>query len=168
MRSIKTTLYALLFSMAIISCKENSDPDLEKPKVSNLEISDVIEKIENEDTFVLHKGENINLKANLSDNEGLSQYKVIIHFAAEHEHGEHEHERNLNLKEDKKFEFSKIFELNGLKSATIDWSKNKVTSVPENAKEGEYHFHLIVIDINGNETEVGPHVVIEEEGEHDH
>lgn len=142
------TVFALSL-LFVIGC-EKEDEDNVKPTVSNLEVG-------YEDT--LHVGEPVHLEFDAEDNDALDYYRVVIHFEGGHEH--------KSADEYIEWDFDTTFYDNftGLKNATVH---HHYISVPENAEEGDYHFHLTVADKAGNTTEIEKELIMTVGDGHEH
>lgn len=139
----------VIFSLLlwISSCKDD-DNDTEKPVITNLEVG-------HNDT--LYVGKNVHLEFEVTDNERLSYYRVLIH--------EEGHHKSALLEDGWEYD-STFTEISGLKSHVAHHHKIKVPD--EGVHLGEYHFELLVFDESGNfasdEREV---IVAESDGDGD-
>lgn len=138
--SFVTLVMAMSFSF--LSCEKDSVDD-EKPVISNLEIG--------HDGF-FQAGAELHVEFEVSDNEGLDYYQITIHHEGEHKSTVTEWEL------DEKFD-----EINGLKNYTVH---NHDIEVPADAELGDYHVHLMVVDLAGNvaDEELELELVLEDIG----
>ncbi len=138
-------------TLAFMSCSD--EDDTQKPVVSELEVG-------HSDT--IHIGEAIHLEFEVVDDNLLDYYRVIIHEEDEHE---------KSLIEEYSWSYDSTFtEISGLRNYTVH---HHDIVVPEEAAEGEYHFHLSVVDEAGNLTEIekelyATHEEGEEDDDHEH
>ncbi len=144
-------LFSLASLLFIVACTDEDTDDI-KPTITDLEVG-------HSDT--IHAGEGVHLEFYAEDNDQLDYYRVMIH-------SEDEEEETKSAMLDVTFEFDSIFydNFNGLKNATVHHHE---IAVPEEAAEGEYHFHLTVADKSGNTTtEEVEIVLLHEDDDHDH
>lgn len=123
------TIYisAIALFVALGACKK---VDEEKPVISVASPSEGDE---------FSGGDLIQIRASLSDNEELSEYKVEIHEA-----GGHTHKRGSA----DEFEFEEITAISGT-SHEISTD----VSIPDSAETGEYHVLIYCTDAAGNEAD---------------
>lgn len=134
-------MIAIIPLIGLIGCSED-DVDTEKP---------VIEIIEPHDHEEFHPGDEIHVEIVFSDNVGLKEFKIDIHYGGDHSH-------------------------KSLKHGEVEWSyihieaiegRNKHVhmhiEIPDNAKHGEYHFLVYCTDQAGNEAMVVLEIEIEDE-----
>jgi len=127
-------IYAFAFIATLFSCSsdDNSVTDTEKPTI-------VINAPTDEQE--LHVGEEIHTNISFSDNVELASYKIDIHFAGDgHAH------RQM---QDDFIEWS--YETAGIISGKNDEIALDIM-IPENVKEGHYHFGVYALDKAGNQT----------------
>ena len=157
MNIFKFSVYFSALFLAF-SCTSEDNVDTTLPEISSFKINASETKTDDGEVLpIFHHGDNLDLSFSLSDNEGLNEYKINVHLGEEHEG--HDHSR-LSSDDDKAYAFDHIEDLNGT-TASVDWGK----TIPENAKEGEYHLHLQVTDLSGNQKTALGHFIIEEEHE---
>ncbi len=127
----KILIYSLLISVLTIfvaSCQKTDD-DTQKPIVTNLEVG-------HNDT--MHIGEGLHLEFEVSDNDLLNYYRVVLHRESEH--------KALTAA----WEFDSTFtEINGLRNYVVHHHN---ILIPDTLSEAAYHFHLYVADMAGNTT----------------
>ncbi|MCS6904570.1 MAG: DUF4625 domain-containing protein [Bacteroidia bacterium] len=138
MKKLELIIVSLSLLLAIWSCKK--DEDKPKPVVDNTRpiISNVTTgKADN--TFQV--GQTIQLRARLSDDTELGQYKVEIHENFDgHSHGK--------TSSTTPFEYKKIVNISGKAHDLVQDIK-----IPENAASGPYHLLIYCLDKQGNEAE---------------
>jgi hypothetical protein len=144
MKKIKF-LALVIASMAFTFQACNSeDPDNEPP---------VIELQSPEDHDHFHPGEVINFSATFSDNIGLGQFKIDIHFGEDHDHKSGNHEDD-----EIEWHFVYIGDLTG-----VNQNITMEINIPQNAKHGDYHFMVFCTDQAGNESWVNLEIEIEDD-----
>lgn len=154
MKTIKIfSIVALSAFFALTSCSsDDSNIDTERP---------VIVLNAPEEGAVLVAGKDIHFDMEVSDNVMLGSYKVDIH----HNFDNHNHPTSLNKVESDElvpFVFNKTWSLAGLKNADIHHHEIVIAA---NAKPGNYHFAVYVVDQAGNEAKVVRNIVIAAPGE---
>jgi hypothetical protein len=133
-------LIIVLFFNSCDTAKDNESPVLELLSVSPTLGSDSIcGTLEPNNVIRLFSGDTLKLDMLMSDNEGLSQYKIDIHENFDC-HGHKAASVNP-------WQVLEIIDLNG-KSQNI----SKSIIVPDNATAGIYHFQIRLLDLSGNET----------------
>jgi len=129
-----TTKYLILFSisvMVVFAACNTEDVDTVKPIVT------IVEPL---DHAVFHPGSVIHLDFELSDNVGLRQYKVDIHFGEGHQH-------KALAATPAPWVFDSIGNIDGLnRHLHMD------IAVPADAPLGEYHLLVFATDLSGNEA----------------
>ncbi len=142
----------LVASLIFVSCDDDDDTkDTTKPTVTNLEAGHDGE---------MHIGEGLHLEFDVEDNDVLDYYSVEIHAGEE---GAEEAETGWKYEE----EFD---EIHNKRNYTVH---HHDIIIPEDIEEGEYHFHLRVIDMSGNVTLIEKHLhatheEVEGDNDHDH
>lgn len=127
------SIYAFAFIAILFSCSsdDNSVTDTEKPAI-------VIHAPTNDQEF--HTTDEIYANISFSDNVELASYKIDIHFAGDgHAH------RQM---QDDFIEWN--YETAGIISGKNDKINLNIT-IPENTKEGHYHFGVYALDQAGNQ-----------------
>lgn len=142
-KKLLPVLSLIVTAFIVFAC--NNDDDL-KPVISNLEVG------HNDSIFA---GEAIHLEFEVSDDELLAYYQVKIHPEADHKSATTIH-----------WELDTVFtEISGLKNYTVHHHE---IMVPADAKHGDYHFHLSVVDKSGNVAEEEKNLILtESNGEHE-
>jgi hypothetical protein len=141
-------ILVVLIAFLYASC-ENEDEDIQKPVISNLEVG-------HNDT--IHLGEEIHIEFEVTDDNRMDYYRIVIHSEEEHDH--------KSLNEGEYWEIDTIFnEISGLRNYTVH---HDVILVPENAETGNYHFYLSVVDQAGNVAEVERELYASDEEGHYH
>lgn len=126
-------IYAFTFVAILFSCSsdDNSVTDTEKPAI-------VIHAPADEQEF--HSSDVVHANISFSDNMELASYKIDIHFAGDgHAH------RQM---QDEFIEWN--YETMGIVSGKNDEIDLLIT-IPENVKEGHYHFGVYALDQAGNQ-----------------
>lgn len=133
---MKKLVLLLSVSVFLFSCSK--DTDKTKPTIDALNIDNKTEEIE------VQAGQSMTLQYTVSDEVGLSEMRLDVHDAFDgHTHG-------------KTSSFNKLFweqidTLNGLTETT-----NSITvDVPANTTAGPYHLDAIVVDLAGNQSDIG-------------
>ncbi len=144
----KTMLFNLIIPVlffGLMGCSQD-DVDTEKP---------VIEVKEPHDHAEFHPGDEIHVDIEFSDNVGLKEFKIDIHYGGDHSH--------KSLLDEIEWSFLHIEAIDG---------RNKHVhmhiDIPHNAKHGEYHFLVYCTDQAGNEAMVALEIEIEDEHGHGH
>ncbi|MCW3785201.1 DUF4625 domain-containing protein [Plebeiibacterium sediminum] len=140
----------LVANLLFVSCEDDDNQDNTKPTVTELEVGHDGEA---------HIGEALHLEFYVEDNDLLDYYSVEIHGGEE---GQEESEITGWKYEE---EFT---EIRNKKNYTVH---HHGIMIPETVEEGEYHFHLRVVDMSGNVTEIEEHLHAtheEVEDDHDH
>jgi uncharacterized membrane protein len=145
-------LAAILTSVSLVSCDENSDTT--KPVIN------LIEPVEGD---ALEIGADVHFEMDLSDNEMLRSYKVEIH----HNFDGHSHEATRAEEEETvPFYFENSWDVSGQKNAHIHHHE---ILIPANATPGDYHLEVFCTDAAGNEAFVVLNIELDYEGsEHEH
>jgi hypothetical protein len=129
MKNIKLSFFALLASLFLLSSCEKDDDDNTAPIIEDLEIG-----LQNSKEF--RRAGDVHIEFSASDNEGLAYYKIEIHS---------EMKAGLDGWDvDQRWDFDP-----GIKNTMIHHHEIKV---PADAPLGDYHFHLEIVDVNGNST----------------
>lgn len=126
-------IYPFAFIATLFSCSsdDNSPTDTEKPTI-------VINTPTDEQEF--HLSGEIHTNISFSDNVELASYKIDIHFAGDgHAH------RQV---QDEFIEWN--YETTGVVSGKNDEIDLLIT-IPENVKQGHYHFGVYALDQAGNQ-----------------
>ena len=124
---IYITIIAFLFSFIIVSCDKEETTD--KPTIDNFELG-----LENSKTG--YPGSDLHVEAEIIAEGTISTVEVEIHLEESEETG---------------WVYDSLYtEFSDLKNATF----HKHIDISEDADTGEYHFHFIVTDMEGYQTEV--------------
>jgi len=142
---MKTKFYFIVFLLSgllwLNSCEK--DDELAKPEITNIEIG-----YDNSKLATL--GNDLHIEAKIVALGKINTVQVTLH-----PEGEHEHKSGF---EEEEWEFDSVYiEFNGLKNATF----HKHIDIPVTAEVGEYHFHFIITDMEGNQTSIEEDVDIE-------
>jgi hypothetical protein len=131
-----TLIVALLATVGFTSCNEEEEPEAEiaKPTISNLEVGD-------SNSMKAEVGHELHLDAEIVAEGKIDKIKVELH--PEDGPGE-----------DIEAEYTSYA---GLKNADF----HEDLEIPDSAAVGEYHFHMTVIDQEGQSTSVEAEVEIE-------
>lgn len=93
-----------------------------------------------DNVLVVTSGETLSIQYKLHSGVGLAQYKIEVHNNFDC----HGHDNPPSLT----WEVNKIVELSGKDTTLTD-----VITIPEDAKSGNYHYMIRLIDVLGNEAE---------------
>lgn len=147
------TILTVLITASLLMFSACDEEESGKPVVSNLEVG-VNDSI--------HAGNPIHLEFYVEADELLSYYRVIIHSEEEHDEDEaEEHEDHKEWSYDSTF-----YEIEDLRNYTVH---HHAIVVDTTAEEGNYHFHLQVVDQAGNLTlEERELILTHEDLDHDH
>jgi uncharacterized membrane protein len=133
---MKRILISLIAISTLFACSK--DGDSRKPEISDLNINNKTEEIE------VEAGQSASINFTVSDNEGLSQIRMDIHDAFDgHTHGK---TNAFN-----KFFWEQIDTLNGL----TEFTGNITLDIPDSVAAGPYHLDVIVVDLAGNQSDIG-------------
>lgn len=138
-------LFLIVGSLAITSCSDDDDNvKNEKPVITNLELGS---SHDNPKEAVGYLGKDIHVAADIVAKNKIE--KVIVEIHHEHDHGAR--------MEEKEWKFTKEFpsyagQVNAMFHQHID--------VPSDIEEGEYHFHLKVVDKKGVSEVVEKELII--------
>ena len=128
---------AIIASFYFTSCEK--EEDTAKPEILSAEIG-----YENNKTGYL--GTEFHIEAEVVADGKIDNIKITIH-----PEGEHEHKSTSSDVHEEEWEFDSTYtEFTGLKNTTF----HKHIDVPLHADTGHYHFHFIVTDMEGNQTEM--------------
>ncbi len=169
-KTMKKLQYLAIASIASVftftSCSSDDNTDTEKP---------VVDLVAPAEGAKLEAGKDIHFDMVVSDNDGLASYNVDIHnnFDGHNHSGGDNHTHALGVKEvaaeGKPFAFNKTWDLGGVKNDKIHHHE---IIIDANAKPGDYHFVVKVLDKSGNQTMVFRNIEIvaagEGDGDHDH
>lgn len=133
---MKKLILLLIPVFVLASCSK--DGDSKKPQIDNLDIDSKTEEI------TVQAGQSFTINYTVSDNEGLSQIRADVHDAFDgHTHGK---TSGFN-----KMYWEQIDTLNGLTEMTGSF----IVNVPDSATAGPYHMDVIIIDLAGNQSDIG-------------
>ena len=124
-----------------VSCSDDDKGDTTRPTA---------ELIEPAQGSVLKIGAAVNLVLHLSDNDGLSSYRVNIHSAKGHTHEETKAAAGDQNDGEEIVIFDKSWNLAGTKDTTIN---HQEIIIEDNIEPGDYHFMVYCTDKSGNEAE---------------
>lgn len=117
----------LLFTATFTACEKDKDELISKPVISNLEVGASNSKIG-------YVGADLHLEA---DVEAAGKIKTI--------------EVEIHKESGSGWEFKKVYEEF---SGSLNANFHKHVDIPADVQIGDYHLHLKVIDMEGNETQV--------------
>jgi hypothetical protein len=133
MKHLSIIAFSLLF---LFACSKDGDKN--RPKITDLNINSETEDI------VVQAGQTAAINFTVTDNEGLSQIRMDIHDAFDgHIHGK--------ITAFDKFFWEQIDTLNGLTEYTGSINLN----IPDSVAAGPYHLDVLVVDLEGNQSEIG-------------
>lgn len=126
--------FAIGFFMA--SCEK--EDDVAKPEITSIEYGS---SHEDSDSHTAYQGGDMHIEAEILAEGKIDYITVELHPEGEEEEEEHEHEG---------WEYDSTYTegFNGLKNATF----HKHIEIGSEATPGEYHFHFIVVDMEGNQV----------------
>ncbi|MCC9042424.1 DUF4625 domain-containing protein [Myroides sp. M-43] len=169
MKQLKFILsISLLSSVLFTSClKSDGDIDTEKPVIK---LNAPVEGAK------LEAGKDIHFDMDLSDNIALGSYDIDIHSAEGHSHThgvtikevdhDHDHEEDPENAHRKSFKYKNSWDdIYGQRNAHIHHHE---IVIDKDAKRGEYHFVVKVLDKAGNQAMEFRTVNIVNPGEGDH
>lgn len=139
----KYKIKAVFFTIAIIaifsSCtKDDNENEISKPVVNITELG-------YENSKIGYAGTDLHIEAEIVAEGKIDRVQIEIH-----PEGEHEKSIATTLNGDE-WEFDTTYtEFSGLKNTTF----HKHIEIPLSADTGHYHFHFIVIDMEGNSTTI--------------
>lgn len=136
-------LFLLLLLLGFSACKKEVDTTVPVFKLLNVapafQAAEVCGELETS-TIIVSTKDTIIWNVSMTDNEALSQYKIDIH---------------------------ENFDCHGHRSPASAWNLQKIVNiegrsvqeaisivVPEDARAGNYHFHIKLLDNSGNEGDV--------------
>lgn len=161
---------AILGSVLATSClSSDGNIDTEKPVILlNAPVDDA----------PLEVGKSIHFDMDISDNIALGSYDIDIHSAEGHSHthsvsilsDDHDHDHDAENDARKSFKYKNSWDdVRGLKNAHVHHHE---IEIPLEAKRGEYHFVVKVLDAAGNQAMVARDIIIVDPGkgnnDHDH
>ncbi|MEC4113019.1 DUF4625 domain-containing protein [Myroides pelagicus] len=170
MKTIKyIAFYSLLASAFFTSCTSSDDNlDTEPP---------VVDLIAPADGAKLEAGKDIHFDMNVSDNVALATYNVDIHGNFDgHGHGDGNHTHSITVlagdhthdaenEARKEFKFNETWDdIYGKKNDNVHHHKIIIAA---DAKRGNYHFAVKVLDKAGNQTMVFRNIEIVDPGHGD-
>ena len=135
MRTYKPFLLitALAFSFTFISCQK--DEEIKAPEFTVFELG-----YDNSGTAVI--GEDLHIDAEIFAEGKVSDVRVTIH---------HEGDHLKTILVDEEWEYDSTYTTNYTGAKNIDFHEH--IDIPATAEAGDYHFHIIVTDMEGNRTE---------------
>jgi len=137
MKQLKYISLVLLLAIAIQSCKKDDEETiLNPPSISTFELG-------YDDSGEAFLGADLHIEAEIVAEAKIATIQVTIHPEGEHE--------DKSVSHDEEWEVDTTYtKFNGLKNTTF----HEHIDVPYEAEEGHYHFHFIVVDMDGNTKEV--------------
>ncbi len=133
-----STLAVIAMVLVFVSCSE--DDDFPAPVISDLEVG-------HDNSQVGYRGSDLHIDAGIVAEGRIDRVIIEIHYEGDHHHdsgknGDHD---------DHDWEFEHTWtEFNGLLNTRF----HKHIDIPVEAETGHYHFHFIVIDMQGKTTEL--------------
>jgi Domain of unknown function (DUF4625) len=143
----KINLLLLVVSTTIVffSCKKEDETS--KPQIISFELG-------YQDSKLATLGNDLHIEAEVVADGKISTIQVTIH-----PEGDHEEKSTMVFLDEEEWEFDSVYtEFSGLKNTTF----HKHVDIPVIADTGTYHFHFIVTDMEGNQTELEEEVRIEQ------
>jgi len=124
-------------AIAFTACSDDDDDDNPTPTDTTAPVVQLSDPT-NDETF--EPGETIHLEGTVTDESGLSQLKVDIHWAGDgHDHGG---------KRSNEWEYEQIWPISGL-----TWTFHEDIEIPMDADSGEYHVIVFALDAAGNQAQ---------------
>ncbi|RIH65232.1 DUF4625 domain-containing protein [Mariniphaga sediminis] len=149
----KLFLLALTLTTALFFTSCNDEDEIPRPEITGFELG-----IDNNKTG--HIGHDVHVDAKITAPGKIEKVRVVIH-----PEGEHESKSATFLSEEEEWKVDSIYtEFSGLKNATF----HKHIDIPDYAKEGDYHFHFIVTDMEGNQASLDEELEIMHGDGHSH
>jgi hypothetical protein len=144
MKQINNLLYITILAVLSFTACNTEEVDTEKPVIT-------INEPHDHDHF--KPGGNIHFDAEFSDNVGLKQFKIDIHYGGDHTH------KSTGIKlQDNEWSYIYTGDLEGRnKHFQMD------ISIPEDVKYGDYDFIVYCSDQAGNESFVALEIEIEDD-----
>jgi len=134
--------------MAILSsCDKDDDDVVPKPTISGLEVG-------YGDSSTVNVGQDLHIEAEILAEGKIDKITVEIHMEGDHDHTDETDEGEEHIEEIEK-EYTNY---TGQKNATF----HEHIEIPENMEAGEYHFHLKVVDQEGNSVSAETELMIKE------
>jgi hypothetical protein len=129
------TIVLLAAGVIVTSCQKEETP---KPEILSFELG-------HDNSKTGYIGSDLHIDAEILAPGIIDYIKVEIHFE-----GEHDDQKSAFTGTDEDgWEFDSTYtEFSGLKNTVF----HKDIPIPEYAKEGDYHFHFSVTDMEGNQT----------------
>lgn len=138
---MKTKIFVLIVSSLLFVTACNKDKTVPPPVISNLEIG-----LEN--NKIGYIGEELHIEASIVAEGRIERITIQIHYEGEQKASLLEIEWNYNHM------FTET--VSGLKNFDLHFH----IDIPAQVKPGEYHFHLTVVDKEGNSTSVEEDIII--------
>lgn len=139
-------LSLVAISLFFIACNDDEIVlDTEKP---------VVQIITPTDHQEIELGTTLTILAQLTDNVGLSSYKIEIHSAGDG------HEHKAKQAESFEYNFEEAID------QSFMYEVNHTVNIPADVTEGHYHVGIMVLDVNGNQNQQYIEVFIGHEHEH--
>jgi len=145
---MKTIINLLLLvvstTIVFFSCKKEDETS--KPQINSFELG-------YQDSKLATLGNDLHIEAEVIADGKISTIQVTIHPEGEHD------EKSTVYSVEEEWEFDSTYtEFSGLKNTTF----HKHIDIPVTADTGTYHFHFIVTDLEGNQTEMEEDLKIEQ------
>lgn len=147
---MKTKMILLVFALSsfiwFTSCEK--DEETAKPLINNFELGYLNSK-------KVTQGNDLHINAEIIAEGKIKNIQVTIH-----PEGEHDGMKSISLlmiEEEWEFDSIYIAGFEGVKNTSF----HKHIDIPVTAETGTYHFHFIVTDMEGNQTEIEDDLIIE-------
>lgn len=135
MKQLKFISFVLVLALAFQACNKDEEEALNPPTISTFEFG-------YEDSGEAFLGADLHIEAEIIAEAKIDRIQVTIH-------PEGEHEKSVN--DEHEWEVDTTYtKFNGLKNTTF----HEHLEVPVHADTGHYHFHSIIVDMDGNTKEV--------------
>lgn len=137
---VHLTLMAVAFLFIHISCSDDKNDDFPAPLISNLEIG-------YHNSQEGYRGSDLHIDADIMAEGRIDRIVIEIHPESDHHH---DHKAGHAAYHDEvEWEFTHTWtEFSGLKNTNF----HKHIDIPLAASPGDYHFHFMVIDMDGKVT----------------
>lgn len=144
MKIPKLILIIILFAAAFSSCKEDEDVDQTAPII---DISAIEAFPKQCDT--LYRGETFTFIATFSDNEALGSYSLDIHNNFDHHSHTTEWEECELWPEQTPLNPYLLIEGYEIPDSPQTFTTHLEITIPNDVDQGDYHFMIRVVDVNG-------------------
>lgn len=138
MKKIHLLLYALIMAFAVFTTSCDKDDDVTSPVISNLEVG-----LANSHTAYL--GADLHIEAQILAPGKIANIRIVIH-----PEGDDDHKSALGIEHSEEWEVDTTF--TGVYANVKNTEFHEHIDIPGNVVAGDYHFHMYVTDLEGNQT----------------